>query len=59
PVGFIVMAIGLGIMLLAIFGWALEDVDHPMGNGDHNGGDHDDGDDDDSELVGAASEGSK
>jgi cytochrome c oxidase subunit 1 len=56
PVGFIVMAIGLVIMLLAIFGWALEDVDHPMGDGGHDAG-GDDGGDGDDELVGVGSEG--
>ena len=64
PVGFAVMAIGLGIMLWAIFGWALEDIDHPMGDGDGHGGGHGDDDDSGAEAaepvpagVGASSEG--
>jgi len=50
PVGFAVMALGLGIMLWAIFGWALEDIDHPMGGDDGQGGGHGDDDDPGSEV---------
>ena len=50
PVGFAVMALGLGIMLWAIFGWALEDIDHPMGGDDGQGGGHGDDDDPGSEA---------
>jgi len=42
PVGYIAMAIGAAIMVWAIFGWAMEDIDHPMGNGDHSDGEHHD-----------------
>jgi cytochrome c oxidase subunit 1 len=56
PVGFIFMALGLATMLWAIYGWALEDIDHPVGDGhsDHHGGDdHDDGaHEEEAEIVG-------
>ena len=42
PVGFAVMAVGAGIMFWAIFGWAMEDIDHPMGDADAHGGGHGD-----------------
>ena len=54
PVGYLFMVLGFGLMMWAIFGWAMEDIDHPMGDGDghgDDGGDHDPAD----ELV--ASEG--
>jgi cytochrome c oxidase subunit 1 len=44
PVGYLFMVLGFGLMMWAIFGWAMEDVDHPMGDGDghgDDGGDHD------------------
>jgi cytochrome c oxidase subunit 1 len=61
PVGYLVMAVGLGLMLWAIFGWAMEDIDHPMGDGGHGDGGHgeDGGDEAAAELVGAASEGTE
>lgn len=64
PVGFAVMAVGLGIMLWAIFGWAMEDIDHPMGDEADHGDGHGDDDDSGAEAddpvpagVGASSEG--
>ncbi|MBT8163961.1 MAG: cytochrome c oxidase subunit I [Acidimicrobiia bacterium] len=61
PVGYLVMAAGLGIMLWAIFGWAMEDIDHPMGDNGHGEGHTDDGggDDAEAELVGTSSEGAE
>ncbi len=59
PIGYLAMAAGLGIMLWAIFGWALEDIDHPMGdgNGHGDGGDDGGGRDAAAELVGSGAEG--
>jgi cytochrome c oxidase subunit 1 len=35
PVGLIVFAIGLLVLLGGVFGWSMEDPDHPMGDGHH------------------------